>query len=85
MFASAVATGRPDAKAAFAACVLAAIIALICLPFGGAVKAILVAAAAAFCLATLAQRQIGGQTGDVLGTVEQVGECLVLLVTAARF
>jgi len=34
-------------------------------------------------VAWLARRRIGGQTGDVLGTVEQVGECLVLLVAAA--
>jgi adenosylcobinamide-GDP ribazoletransferase len=36
-------------------------------------------------VAAMARRRIGGQTGDVLGAVEQVGECLVLLVTAARF
>jgi adenosylcobinamide-GDP ribazoletransferase len=35
--------------------------------------------------AWLARRKIGGQTGDVLGAVEQVAETLVLLVTAARF
>jgi adenosylcobinamide-GDP ribazoletransferase len=36
-------------------------------------------------MAWLCRRRIGGQTGDVLGALEQVGECLVLLVTAARF
>ena len=36
-------------------------------------------------MAWLARRKIGGQTGDVLGAVEQVSETLVLLVTAARF
>jgi adenosylcobinamide-GDP ribazoletransferase len=80
----AVAAGRPDAKTAFAACVVAAAIALICLPFGAAVKAMLVVAAAAFCLAILAQRQIGGQTGDVLGAAEQVGEVALMALLSAH-
>jgi adenosylcobinamide-GDP ribazoletransferase len=29
-------------------------------------------------------RQIGGQTGDVLGALEQIGEIIVLLVAAAN-
>jgi adenosylcobinamide-GDP ribazoletransferase len=41
-----------------------------------------VALAVALCGA-LAARKIGGVTGDVLGAAEQVGECAVLLVTAA--
>lgn len=35
-------------------------------------------------LKRLAQRQIGGQTGDVLGALEQGGEILVLLVAASH-
>jgi adenosylcobinamide-GDP ribazoletransferase len=35
-------------------------------------------------LARLAKKQVGGQTGDVLGALEQSGEILVLLVAAAR-
>jgi adenosylcobinamide-GDP ribazoletransferase len=34
-------------------------------------------------MAWLAIRQIGGQTGDVLGAVEQVSEIVILLVAAA--
>jgi adenosylcobinamide-GDP ribazoletransferase len=34
-------------------------------------------------LARLATRQIGGQTGDILGAFEQTGEILILLVAAA--
>jgi len=49
------------------------LIALLLLVVGGAV------------VAWLANRKLGGQTGDVLGALEQVGECLVLLVAAARF
>jgi adenosylcobinamide-GDP ribazoletransferase len=35
-------------------------------------------------MAWLCRRQIGGQTGDVLGALEQVGEIVVLLTAAAR-
>jgi adenosylcobinamide-GDP ribazoletransferase len=80
----AVTAGRPDAKTAFAACVVAVLIVLICLPFGEAIKAMLVDAVAAFCMAVLAQRQIGGQTGDVLGGAEQVGEVALLALLAAH-
>jgi adenosylcobinamide-GDP ribazoletransferase len=38
---------------------------------------------AGLILAQLAIRQIGGQTGDILGAFEQVGEILILLVAAA--
>ncbi|MCB1469420.1 MAG: adenosylcobinamide-GDP ribazoletransferase [Rhizobiaceae bacterium] len=36
-------------------------------------------------LMKLAQHQIGGQTGDVLGALEQVGEIVVLLVAVSIF
>jgi adenosylcobinamide-GDP ribazoletransferase len=45
----------------------------------GLVALILLLAAAAF-MAWLTLAQIDGQTGDVLGAVEQVGEIVVLLV-----
>ena len=80
----AVTAGRPDAKTAFAACIVATIIVLICLPLGEAVKAMLVAAIAAFGIAVLSQRQIGGQTGDVLGAVEQMGEVALLALLSAH-
>ena len=35
-------------------------------------------------MAWLAMRQIGGQTGDVLGAVEQVTETAILVLLAAR-
>jgi adenosylcobinamide-GDP ribazoletransferase len=38
------------------------------------------AAAAAAVVAALALRKIGGITGDVVGAVEQVAECAVLVV-----
>lgn len=38
---------------------------------------------AGLMLARLAVRQIGGQTGDILGAFEQLGEILILVVAAA--
>ena len=62
---------------------LAAIIALLFLGFPAAIAAVLVAAATTLGLAWLARRQIGGQTGDVLGAMQQVGEIGVLLAVLA--
>jgi adenosylcobinamide-GDP ribazoletransferase len=77
--------GRPEPSVAFAASMVAAVIAFLALPAGVAMTAIIVSAVGATCFAVLAQRQIGGQTGDVLGAVEQVCEVAVLLTLAARF
>jgi adenosylcobinamide-GDP ribazoletransferase len=60
------------------------IIALLALPFLSALCAALVAVASAIGMALLAQRQIGGQTGDVLGGAEQIGETAILVLLAAR-
>lgn len=49
---------------------------------GGA--AIVISGAAVAVTAVLARRQVGGYTGDVLGTFQQVGEIVMLLVAAAR-
>jgi adenosylcobinamide-GDP ribazoletransferase len=50
---------------------------------GGMLIAILVLTASGFALARLAISRIGGQTGDVLGTFEQVAEAALLLIAAA--
>jgi adenosylcobinamide-GDP ribazoletransferase len=76
--------GRPDFATAGIAGVFALVIALLSLPWLEALGAALVAAACAIGMALLAQRQIGGQTGDVLGGAEQLGETGVLLLLAAR-
>jgi adenosylcobinamide-GDP ribazoletransferase len=45
--------------------------------------ALVLAGAAVFGLCALARAQIGGQTGDVAGASQQIGEIVVLLVFAA--
>ena len=76
--------GRPDSATAATAAALALLIALLSLPWINALAASLLAVAAAIGMGWLAQRQIGGQTGDVLGGAEQVGETAILVLLAAR-
>ena len=65
------------------AAALALGIAWLALPWRLALSAALAAAACALGMAFLAQRQIGGQTGDVLGGAKQLGETAILLLLAA--
>jgi adenosylcobinamide-GDP ribazoletransferase len=76
--------GRPDPATAAISGGFALVIAWLALPWLAALGAMLMAIAAAFGMTLLAQRQIGGQTGDVLGGTEQVGETAVLVLLAAR-
>jgi adenosylcobinamide-GDP ribazoletransferase len=76
--------GRPEPATAGTAVVLALAIAFAALPWAEAVGAALVAAAGAATMAVIARRQIGGQTGDVLGAAEQIAETAILLLLAAR-
>jgi adenosylcobinamide-GDP ribazoletransferase len=72
--------GRPAGERAALAAALGIIILVFCLgPLAGFGAIILVAIAGAL-LAWLSLAQINGQTGDVLGAVEQVSEIVVLLV-----
>jgi adenosylcobinamide-GDP ribazoletransferase len=77
--------GQPDAAVAKVAVVIALMVALLALAWTTMVWATLVTALSAVFMAWLAKRQIGGQTGDVLGAAEQVAEAAVLLLLAARF
>ena len=77
------AAGRPEAAIAWLAAGLAVPIALVALDFGTGLVALLAAALVMALGAGVAQRQIGGYTGDVLGALEQGGETVVLLVAAA--
>ena len=77
--------GRPEPANAVIAAVIAIVIALLCLPVGIALLAVLVTAASAAAMAVLAWRQIGGVTGDVFGAIEQTTETAVMLILAAQY
>ena len=76
--------GRPDSVTATISAGLALLIALLALSFATALCAALAAIASAVGMALMARRQIGGQTGDVLGGAEQVAETAILVLLAAR-
>jgi adenosylcobinamide-GDP ribazoletransferase len=50
---------------------------------GKAILGLILLAVGALIWGFIATRQIGGQTGDILGALEQVGEIVVLLMAAA--
>ena len=76
--------GRPGAPAAIAAVTISVLTSLAAFgPIRGAI-ALGAAGAAVFAAGALAQRRIGGYTGDVLGAFQQIGEIVVLLTAAAR-
>jgi adenosylcobinamide-GDP ribazoletransferase len=75
--------GRGGPAIAIVAILLGLVALLIGLGFAtGLIVAILLCGGVGF-MAWLCTRQIGGQTGDVLGALEQFGEVAVLLVAAA--
>ena len=76
--------GQPDPATAVMAAGLALVIALVSLSWSNALLAAIAAGIIAFAVAWLALRQIGGQTGDVLGGAEQVAETAILVLLAAR-
>jgi adenosylcobinamide-GDP ribazoletransferase len=73
----------------FASVVTGLLLGIVCLllAFGptGAMVTLLLLLLVALLLARITVRQIGGQTGDVLGALEQIGEAVVLLVSASLF
>jgi adenosylcobinamide-GDP ribazoletransferase len=79
----AVSAGRPREGAALLAIGLGLVFALLGLGWSGGILAVLLAAAITFGLTRLARRKIGGQTGDLLGAIEQLVEIAVLAVAAA--
>ncbi len=76
--------GRPSLPVAIIAAALGAALALALLgPDNGAIALALTGGALALA-AMLAQHQIGGYTGDVLGFFQQIGEIVMLLAAAAK-
>ena len=75
--------GAPPGEGVAAAAAIALLVLLFCLhPMRGFIAGLVLIAVVAL-MAWLAMRQIEGQTGDVLGAVEQIGEIAVLLVAVA--
>jgi adenosylcobinamide-GDP ribazoletransferase len=75
--------GSPAGESVAVAAAIAFVVLAFCLhPMRGVIAALVLIAAVA-SMAWLSMRQIEGQTGDVLGATEQVGEIAVLLVAVA--
>jgi adenosylcobinamide-GDP ribazoletransferase len=75
--------GPPPGASVAVAVVLGVIALALGLDRGAAIAAVLLLVAAVAYVAWLSREQIGGQTGDVLGALEQVSEITVLLAAAA--
>jgi adenosylcobinamide-GDP ribazoletransferase len=71
--------GAPPQRSSLAGVAVGIVVLLLCVGLGATLIALALVAVAASLMAWLAIRQIGGQTGDVLGTVEQASEILILL------
>jgi adenosylcobinamide-GDP ribazoletransferase len=86
---------RPDGLSAGAgqapaqSALIAVAIGLLCLIFGlglgKAILGLLLLSVVGLVWAWLATRQVGGQSGDILGALEQLGEVAILLMAAAAF
>ena len=75
--------GRPPAEGVAIGAVLAFLIVAVSLHPGHALLALILLAVVVAVLAWLSANQIEGQTGDVLGALEQTSEIAVLLVALA--
>jgi adenosylcobinamide-GDP ribazoletransferase len=76
------AVGKVPASSAVAGFGLAVAACWVLLPVRSAIAAVLLGFGAAWAVARLAQAQIGGYTGDVLGASEVIAECVVLSAAA---
>lgn len=77
------AAARPTAMTAVASACTALAIAFVALPVATAVATVLVVASLSAGVAVVAIRQIGGQTGDVLGAVQQMCETAILAILSS--
>ncbi|MBR0985489.1 adenosylcobinamide-GDP ribazoletransferase [Bradyrhizobium liaoningense] len=75
--------GSPPGRSVAIAFALGTLALALALGPGKALVGLILLSLAGLLLARLAVRQIGGQTGDILGAFEQIGEILVLLVAAS--
>ena len=72
--------GQPPIESAGAAVVLGFVIAAVCVGFTRAVVVLILLAVIVAIMGWLSRKQIGGQTGDVLGAIEQISEIAILLI-----
>jgi adenosylcobinamide-GDP ribazoletransferase len=72
--------GRPPADGVAIGAVIAFLIVAVCLHPGHALLALILVAIVVALMAWLSANQIEGQTGDVLGALEQASEIAILLV-----
>jgi adenosylcobinamide-GDP ribazoletransferase len=72
--------GRPPRDSVVMAGVLGVLILAVCLGLGLGIVALILLVVVIAVMAWLSLTQIEGQTGDVLGAVEQIGEIVILLV-----
>jgi len=75
--------GAPPARSVAIAFAVGTLALALALGPGKALIGLILLSLAGLLLARLAIRQIGGQTGDILGAFEQIGEILILLVATA--
>ncbi|TYO67677.1 adenosylcobinamide-GDP ribazoletransferase [Bradyrhizobium hipponense] len=75
--------GSPPGRSVAVAFALGTLCLALALGPGKALVAMILLSLAGLILARLVVRQIGGQTGDILGAFEQTSEILILLVAAA--
>jgi adenosylcobinamide-GDP ribazoletransferase len=74
------AAGRPPYERVIAAAVMGVLLLAICLGIGLGIVALILLMVVMVLMAWLSMVEIDGQTGDVLGTVEQISEIVILLV-----
>jgi adenosylcobinamide-GDP ribazoletransferase len=77
--------GPPPLWTVVAAATISVIALVVSLGLPGAIVALLLLLAAGSFIGWLTVRQIGGQTGDVLGALEQIAEIVVLLTAVALY
>lgn len=76
--------GHPSRGTVLVALTIGGVLLLVPGP-GFALIAVLLLAAVLFFIKWLAEKQIGGQTGDVLGALQQLAETVLLLAAVAHF
>jgi adenosylcobinamide-GDP ribazoletransferase len=77
--------GQPSPQSAAIALGLGALVLALGFGPGKAILAVALLALIGLMMARLAIKQIGGQTGDILGALEQLAETAILLMAAALF